>query len=494
MLKPLSNRFRLKQPVWQYVLLLLLFIPLLFANMGPSHDWGDDFAQYIHQGINIAEGLPQTQTGYVYNPENPMMGPRAYPIGFPLMLAGVYALAGNYIENYILFVSILLIVYLFVLFVYLKLSYRWHLALFGVLLIAYNPVVIAFKREVMADIPFALLLLLFLLLMRGRSSLLKYFLGGLLVGLLICTKGIGWAILPALMVHAIFQAKRNQTKGLTLLSSLWPSLIMASLAIGIWFLLQKLLFNVPADYTSNFLEGGIVTSIFTNISYYQQVGMSALVSGFEYTGFLGVFAGACALVSIVLGIIRRATNPGFEDWVFVFYMLVLLIYPYQGSGFRFLLPMIPLLLLYLANGLQEIVNKLFVRPSKMLLVIGFLAVGQYIPDLFYSVRAYGNSIIGPQDQSALHAFSYLEHKLPAGATIAFAKPRALSLYTRFNGFAVGEDQKIYQIDKQFKELGINYYLVCTQVKDANLERYISVRKKTIQKVWENDKFILYQRL
>jgi hypothetical protein len=175
-------------------------------------------------------------------------------------------------------------------------------------------------------------------------------------------------------------------------------------------------------------------------------------------------------------------------------MLVLLIYPYQGSGFRFLLPMIPLLLLYLANGLQEIVNKLFVRPSKMLLVIGFLAVGQYIPDLFYSVRAYGNSIIGPQDQSALHAFSYLEHKLPAGATIAFAKPRALSLYTRFNGFAVGEDQKIYQIDKQFKELGINYYLVCTQVKDANLERYISVRKKTIQKVWENDKFILYQRL
>ncbi len=493
MLKRGSQLTTPMRDIAQYAILLLLLIPLLFANMGPSHDWGDDFAQYIHQGINIAEGLPQTQTGYVYNPQNPMMGPEAYPIGFPLMLSAVYALTGNYIANYIIFISIVLIVYLLILYVYLNKEYKWYLALFGVLLIAYNPVILSFKREVMADIPFALLLLALLLIMRSPLFWVNTLLAGLLAGLLLCTKGTGWPIVLAIGAHFTYQAIRQRTKGFTLITSFKQPLILWFLAIGTWFLIQKVLFKVPTDYSSNFLEGNFITSIVTNLAYYQQVGMNFLVTGFEFTGFLGIFSGACALVFIVLGLLKRIQNPRLEDWIFGFYMFVLLVYPYQGSGFRFLLPLIPMLLLYLARGFQEMMIFLPFNRSKVLLVIGLLVVGQFIPNLWYSVQSYGNNLFGPQDPSALQAFSYLEHKLPKGTTIAFAKPRALALFSPFKGFAVGKDQKIYELDKQFEELGIKYYLVCPQLEDTNLERYISVRQKTVIKVWENEKFVLYQR-
>lgn len=477
----------------QYAVLLLLLIPLLFANMGPSHDWGDDFAQYIHQGINIAEGLPQTQTGYVYNPQNPMMGPKAYPIGFPLLLSAVYALTGNYIANYILFISMVLIVYLLVLYAYLKKAYKWYLALFGVLLIAYNPVIISFKREVMADIPFALLLLTFLLVVRSRSFWVNTLLAGVLAGFLICTKGTGWALLIAVGAHYTYLAFKHRTKGGKAIILIKQPALLIFLAIGTWFLLQKLLFEVPADYSSNFLLGSFITSIFANLAYYQQVGMNFLVTGFEYTGFLGVFSGACALVFIVLGLFKRIQSPQLEDWLFGAYFIVLLVYPYQGSGFRFLIPLIPMLLLFMARGFQEMLVLFQSNRTKTLVFIGLLGVAQFIPNLWFSVQAYGFNIFGPQDPSALQTFSYLEHKLPKDAIIAFSKPRALALFSPFKGFAVGQDQKIYELDKQFKELGINYYLVCTQLEDKNLERYISVRQQTIKKVWENDKFVLYHR-
>lgn len=493
MLKSILQLGSSQQAIARFGLLLLLLVPLLFANMGPSHDWGDDFAQYIHQGINIAEGLPQTQTGYVYNPQNPMMGPKAYPIGFPLILAAVYAITGNYIENYIYLISILLIAYLLVLYSYLAKSYRWYLAIFGVLLIGYNPILISFKREVMADIPFALMLLSFLLLLRLRVFWANTLLAGVLAGLLICTKGTGWAVLLAVGAHYAFRASRQRTMDAKVFTMIWQPALLIFLATATWFLVQKLLFKVPADYSSNFLVGSFIKSIFTNLAYYQQVGLNFLVTGFEYTGFLGVFSGACALVFIVLGLLKRMKNPQFEEWLFVAYFIVLLVYPYQGSGFRFLIPLIPMLLLFMARGFQEILVIVEINRTKALVFIGLIGIAQFVPNLLFNVQAYRNNIFGPQDPSALQTFSYLEHKLPKDAIIAFAKPRALALFSPFRGFAVGNDQKIYELDKQFEELGIKNYLLCTELDDKNLERYISVRQKTIKKVWENDKFALYQR-
>jgi hypothetical protein len=79
---------------WGIFLLMVLMIPLFFLNMKDCHDWGGDFAQYIHQAINIAKGIPFTETGYIFNEQYPL-APPFYPPGFSLLLVPVYAIAGN---------------------------------------------------------------------------------------------------------------------------------------------------------------------------------------------------------------------------------------------------------------------------------------------------------------------------------------------------------------------------------------------------------------
>ena len=59
-----------------------------------GHDWGDDFSQYIRHAQNIARGEPYAETGYIYNPQNPDIGPRLYPPGFPVLLTPVVAAFG----------------------------------------------------------------------------------------------------------------------------------------------------------------------------------------------------------------------------------------------------------------------------------------------------------------------------------------------------------------------------------------------------------------
>lgn len=99
----------LSKPGYFIGIALVLFLPLLFIGTHTSHDWGDDFAQYIHQAGNIVHGIPQSETGYVYNQLN-YIGPQAYPVGFPLLLAPVYAVAGNSMLAFTTFMSLIYII------------------------------------------------------------------------------------------------------------------------------------------------------------------------------------------------------------------------------------------------------------------------------------------------------------------------------------------------------------------------------------------------
>src|SRR5579862_3646878 len=59
-----------------------------------GHTWGDDFAQYLQHADNIAHAEPYAQTGYIYNPQNAIVGPKSYPPGYPAVLAPVAAVYG----------------------------------------------------------------------------------------------------------------------------------------------------------------------------------------------------------------------------------------------------------------------------------------------------------------------------------------------------------------------------------------------------------------
>src|SRR5690242_710038 len=90
-------------------LLFLFIVPLLFINIKSSHDWGDDFAQYLIQARNIVEHRPQTENNLILDEQNGAFAVKAYPVGFPLLLAPIYALKGLDIKYYFIVNSLLLI-------------------------------------------------------------------------------------------------------------------------------------------------------------------------------------------------------------------------------------------------------------------------------------------------------------------------------------------------------------------------------------------------
>src|SRR2546422_6821939 len=74
--------------------LILATVVFYIATMRDWHLWGDDFAMYIHHAKNLASGNAYGDTGYIYNPHYPDIGPRSYPPLFPLLLVPVYKIMG----------------------------------------------------------------------------------------------------------------------------------------------------------------------------------------------------------------------------------------------------------------------------------------------------------------------------------------------------------------------------------------------------------------
>jgi len=55
----LFNKNILSSPVLVLAISAILFLPPLFIGNHSSHDWGDDFVQYIHQAKSKVDGIPE---------------------------------------------------------------------------------------------------------------------------------------------------------------------------------------------------------------------------------------------------------------------------------------------------------------------------------------------------------------------------------------------------------------------------------------------------
>ena len=183
------------------LLCILLLLPLLHINIRDSHNWGDDFAQYLMQARNIVEGKSQKDNGLVFDSRSGEYALQAYPVGFPLLLAPVYHQSGLSIRPYLLLLSAMLLVLGFLLFHYLKNEFGAVSALALVLLFIYNPWTLQLKTEILSEIPFTLflfVLILFYSSIRKNPSTWKYWIAGLLCGWIASIRAVGWISIPAI--------------------------------------------------------------------------------------------------------------------------------------------------------------------------------------------------------------------------------------------------------------------------------------------------------
>src|SRR5512134_1211006 len=153
------------------------------ATLRRGHDWGDDFAWYILQAKSIVDGTTDEfmeQSAFTNYESTLHLGPLAYPWGYPLILAPVYALKG--ISPLALKLPGLFFYagFLVCLFLLVKDRLTRIESLLLVSLFAFNPLLLGFLDQILSDIPFLFFSTLTLLLTtrEGKHGTVHYALIG----------------------------------------------------------------------------------------------------------------------------------------------------------------------------------------------------------------------------------------------------------------------------------------------------------------------------
>jgi hypothetical protein len=478
-----------------HILIGLFGIILFFVNVKDSHDWGGDFAMYISQARNIAEGLPQSDTHYLFNDDYPVLGPPAYPVGFPLLLAPVYALMGNSVLAFTLFITLVLFLYGLLMVDFFSLHFKSYIPFFLGMLVLFNPWTLMFKMEVMSDIPFAFFLLLGVCLFtRAKTrNYLFLILMSLLAGFLVSIRTIGLVFPLAILVYAVIQGVRSGKKWYFLEGG-----IIFVAAVMVSFLLNRVIFPIPAadglSYLQLFGSEPLWKTLSGNLIHYVDALQYYFTPYTHHWKWAAVIMHSVALAFIVLGFINRlARKLDLTEILVILYLGVILVYPYRHAGFRFLLPVMPFLLHYMVAGMQSFNLAFRVHTDLKVTVIGVMALLLYMNSFLHMINQRHVANDGPQQASSLEAFEFIRNNTSGDARVAFFKPRVLGLYTSRLSLAVRPGAGADLIGYQLEKASADYVLVHIDHSHQSLKDYINGNPGSFSLIWQNEKFRFYEK-
>ncbi|MDZ7744006.1 MAG: glycosyltransferase family 39 protein [Bacteroidota bacterium] len=480
--------------------LLIISLPLLYINVRPDHDWGGDFAQYIKQAENIANGNPYFQTKYVFNEAAPVYGPPAYPPGFSILLAPVVKVWGLSFQVLTIYQSVFLILFGLISFGFFKKHFQTWLSVLLALMMLYNPWILSFKSEIMSDIVFSFLFILTFYLYRFRKDnrLFRTTYLGLLIAFTILLRSIGLVLPLALTLRLLSDFIRGKWFNKTINKENRKfDISLLIFSVVIFALLKYIVFPLPlvseASYLNFLSEGFSLQGFLSNLSYYLLMikNLFPTLSG-EWI-FLSILLSSFVIVLIFLGIARQAfSNPGFIDLVFAVYVLILLIYPYQGSGFRFLLPVFPFLMFYLVSGVKIIKTENQKVKEKTLLVFMLIALLTFAPGILNIIKKQDTVKEGPHKPKSQEVFRFIKNNTNENACIAFIRPRVLALFTDRYSMGTKYQDSVQEIGKQYQKYDVDYILQMNLLYDNNVSNYISANRENLELVFKNNDFNLYK--
>lgn len=354
-------------------------------NIRTSHNWGDDFAQYIIQGRNIVEHRPQLATGVIQNEWSALRQiPDAAPVGWPLLLSIAYRFHGNSMYHFGQLVGWCLGIFGLAAVGLYRRSWSWGMVFLLASVLCLSPWLINFKSSILTDIPFTacILLVFYLHECSGRRQWWSTLLMGLLAGYAIAIRPAGAALFASLGIWTVWILWRKQQpmkreilhRGTTLIVGILVSVLLNSVLFST---------GIGSSYYGFWAKRAFQTSSTTTFTAKPEAAPTAsLVERYATTlvGELQVFrqivpaTGRLSLdiilrntflALIALGLLLRLTQPRVTDLFVIVYvgmLVVLQIRPEQG--FRYLLPTLPFVLEYFVislRGAGELMDHLFRR-------------------------------------------------------------------------------------------------------------------------------------
>jgi len=474
------------------ILIIILVVSTVIGSsqLTRGHEWGDDFASYIMQAKSIVNGDMQEfieHNSITIYQSSSLIGPVAYPWGYPVILAPAYAIKGVgplalKLPGLFFFAGFLICLYLLI-----RNRLTTTESLLLVSLFAFNPMFLGFLDQILSDIPFLFFSTLALLLMtkyEAKQSLFQSIILGGVIFYAFFIRTTGIVLLAGYLAYQMLciYRKNEQSKIITAYS------LTVSLAFVFLWLISSLIF--PSGQSTYFeqLKGFTFTTFMGNIS-----GYVALFRFFFGTFTAWIYIYYVLVVFFFVGVsARRNTDPSFIIF-FVIYFGLMLIWP-EWQGPRFIFPLLPIFIYFTFQGMKSVISKLpgnyqqsgrWIFYGFWLSIIGIFLVNS-------SINAYANlqnnrSINGPFDPYSMEVYNFIKEKTPPESVIIFFKPRAMRLMTGHDTIMSTECDRMSLGDYIVlsRKVGENQQIAPEEIDACNLP---------LDEVLKNRRFIVYKIL
>jgi 4-amino-4-deoxy-L-arabinose transferase-like glycosyltransferase len=470
------------------IILASIFLGASMLTRG--HEWGDDFASYIMQAQSIWDGKTQQfveHNSFTILESSNLIGPVAYPWGYPLILSPVYALKG--IHPLALKLPGLFFYGGFLVCLYGLVRNRLTQAesLLVVSLFAFNPLLLDFLDQILSDIPLLFFSTVALLLMTGnrRRSTFELITLGFAIASAFFIRATGILLLGSFLIVGVVTAWFQRSDHETLKKYARDVFTVVS-TFGLLWILYALIFPGGGEsYFSQYREFKFATAVGFINGYFQLFhsffGENIIWNILNYVFFIFFLIGAWK---------SRREDPIFIVF-FLIWMLLLITWPFW-QGPRFIFPLLPIFIYFIFQGMKFILESL---PDKykqigVWIFYGFWSLIVIIFLFISSTKAYvnvttGRSINGPFDPYSKEVYSYIQGKTPADSIIIFFKPRAMRLMTGHDTFMSTDCDRMLKGDYLVlsKKVGNNQQIPPEEIGSCSL---------TLQDVLENNRFIVYR--
>lgn len=473
------------------LLFIIIIISIIIGacTLTRGHQWGDDFAWYILQAKSIVDGTTDEfmeESAFTNYQSTTHLGPLAYPWGYPLILAPVYAIKGIHplalkLPGLFFFAGFLVCLYLFA-----KDRFTQTESLLFVSLFAFNPLLLRFLDQILSDIPFLFFSMLSFMLMtqEGKHGIFHYALIGASVFFMAFLRMTGVLLLGCFLIIEFFKLLKNRKDRAVAIEIIRNSFIVCSVFILLW-ILNLLIF--PSGGDSYFSQ------------YTDLIETAREFAGTYFHAFSWFFGEAAAwryfyyalFVFFLLGAWVRRTQETVFLLFFVFWLIVHITYPYAQLP-RYLFPLFPIFLYFTFQGMKVLIDKLPERyyQTGRMAFYGFwlLIAGMF---LFTSGRsAYANlqndrMINGPFDPYSKEVYSFIKEETPSDSVVIFFKPRVMVIMTEHRTIMSTECDRMYKGDYLVlsRKVGENQQITPENIGACNLP---------LDQVLKNNRFIVYQ--
>ena len=450
---------------------------LLWAGIDNDHNWGGDFSAYIMQARSLVQG---TSSAFLAANRIAMeqssfpTGPIAYPWGFPLLLAPIYALFG---VNMLAFKSINIVCYLFFLALLWFAWPRCHSGIWRfvfVSLFAWNPYFQEFMNQVLSDVLFLLFstfsVILICRVVVERRWLISKEWDHLLLGLVIAAscfiRANGFLLVVALALTQFISSMQNTFPAREMTSVklahlrsilshvprmqssnrwiLWLSSVSLFLAVLVW----QALWSKEQYFSFSNLPPLTMSLILERIYYY----IKCPTEFFTGVPHQGLVYGATIPLAIA-GMFQRRGS----DYPMILYgvltVLLHVLLP-TGQGLRFLIPTLPLYIHFVLIGIEQslvLTDQRWSIPCKLVRLFPAFLVLYYFATTS-TVNATMNQaehrprLAGPYLPTSQQLFSFISKSTAPDSVIVFFNPRVMKLFTDRLSIMIRETNKLSRGD------------------------------------------------